>query len=650
MRKFLQAVSISTCLVFFLGGSALAAEIDPLTPFGARATQGAAAGYVADTVCRTCHEAKYASYQAVGMAQSFTRPSKATAMEAFGREYYHAPSDRYYQILERGQDLLFRRYQRDQDGDPINAVEIPVAWVMGSGNRARSYLYQTDWGELYLLPLGWYSETQSWGMAPGFDAPDHEGIHRRIKRECMFCHNAYPEVPAGSDLHWQVQTFPLNLPEGTGCQRCHGPGAEHIKTAASGGQVSAIRSAIVNPARLSAEQRDSVCFQCHMLPAVAVVGARRFGRSVYSFRPGELLSDYLVHIDIEERGLPSGERFEINHHGYRFMQSRCYRESDGALGCTSCHDPHEKPQSAEFRASVAEVCTRCHESRSLLHTAEIDPGSDCVSCHMPRRRTSDVVNVTMTDHRIATGPFDFNALVAPLEEKTLPVTAISLLEFGHPPTGHAAATYRAVAALRAGRSLQAAQRGLEQNLLNHPYPDPTPHLDLMRAQLRLGEFAAAEATARRLLVANRELHVAHTLLGIALLGEGKTREAIAALQRSLALQLDPETHFNLALGYLRIGQNDSAQMQLEAALELRPYMAAAWKYKARLYVLNNEPTEARDALVRSLQLEPLDLTAYDELVDLLRKTGEDREAARYQELRLRMSSLPRNGFRSAAMD
>ena len=68
-------------------------------------------------------------------------------------------------------------------------------------------------------------------------------------------------------------------------------------------------------------------------------------------------------------------------------------------------------------------------------------------------------------------------------------------------------------------------------------------------------------------------------------------------------------------------------------------MAHAWKYKARLLAAGNEHAQARDAFVRTLQLQPLDLPVYGELVDLLRALGEPEEAERYLELGLRMSRM-----------
>jgi len=589
-----------------------AADSDSLALLGAQATEGAAAGYVKDKVCATCHPQKWESYQHVGMAQSFKRPADAKPMEDFGREYYHEASQRYYQMTREDGGILFRRYQRDKDGGIINEIEIPVAWVLGSGNRARSYLYQTEWGELYLLPIGWYSESNSWRMSPGYEEADHPGINRRIERNCMFCHNAYPEVPTGSDGHLKSETFPHNLPDGTGCQRCHGPGAEHIKNVTSGSGIEAIRAAIVNPVRLSSEARDSVCFQCHMLPAASIVGARRFGRGEYSFRPGQKLSDYMLHVDITEREVEPGERFEINHHGYRFWQSRCYQESKGALACISCHDPHEKPESAGFEAET------------------------CITCHMPQRRTSDAIHVTMTDHRIATGPFELDELIKPLKQESRTVSGVGLLKLGDTPGGEEAVAYRMIAALRAGRSLETAEHELDRVLRIKGYADPTPYLDLARAQMQLGQFKKAGTTVRRLMTIHKDLPAAYNVLGVSLMAQGQEEQAIAPFKRSLELQPDPETHFNLAAVYLGMTDNAAAEEQLDAALGLRPYMAVAWKYKAMIYAAGLARTKAREAYIRSLQIEPLDTPLYNELATLLHQMGEHDEAERYLELGTRI--------------
>ncbi|RSL18520.1 hypothetical protein EDE15_4106 [Edaphobacter aggregans] len=81
----------------------------------------------------------------------------------------------------------------------------------------------------------------------------------------MFCHNAYPEIPATA--HRDLSANPAYndpLPEGIDCQRCHGPGAAHVKAAQSGTPGPRIRMLILNPARLTNERKMEVCEQCHL--------------------------------------------------------------------------------------------------------------------------------------------------------------------------------------------------------------------------------------------------------------------------------------------------------------------------------------------------------------------------------------------------
>lgn len=637
-----RCVSGAAAVLAALAAAAQAQAPTDIQSYLDAATTGAAAGYLDDAACATCHRPLYDSFQDVGMSQALKAPGNARSIEAFGEIYFHEASGRYYRI-EQDNDgsLTFVRYQQDRNGAPINRIEIPIDWVLGSGNRARSYLYQTEHGELFMLPVSWYSEEQAWRMSPGFEYAAHQGVGRKITRTCMFCHNAYPEVPGDSDRHWVAQTFPHSLPEGIGCQRCHGPGAGHVETVLAGGSLDDIHGAIVNPRKLAPEERDSVCFQCHMLPSETIEGVRRVGRADYSFRPGELLTDYIVNIDASEQGVSSEERFEINHHGYRFSQSACYRESGGEFACISCHNPHEKPESEAFRRSSSAVCQECHDDLPSLHTAtEVTAADDCIGCHMPTRRTMDVVEVTMTDHRIATGPFDHEALVAPREREYRPITGIGLLDFGEAPDAEAIDFYRLAAALRANRFVSAARQGLEAHLAEYDHGDPTPRLDLALGQVKDGDYAAAERTARALIADRDDIAASHAVLGTALLAQRRNREAIDAFSRAMTLEEDPETAFNLAAAWLGIGDTARADRYIDEAIRLRPTMGIAWRYRGLLRKSAGQSDEARAALVRALAINPRDTGAYYELVTLLRDIGEPAEAEWYLELGLRSAGNP----------
>src|SRR5438105_689852 len=102
-----------------------------------------AAEYVVDSVCATCHPAKYASYQGVGMAQSMRRPRPEVLIEDFrNARFFHKPSQSHYEMAWKDGKLIFRRYQIDGRGKRINAIEQQVDWIVGSGHRSRVYLYR----------------------------------------------------------------------------------------------------------------------------------------------------------------------------------------------------------------------------------------------------------------------------------------------------------------------------------------------------------------------------------------------------------------------------------------------------------------------------------------------------------------------------
>jgi hypothetical protein len=187
-----------------------------------------------------------------GMSQSFAAVASAKTIENFDENhFYHEKSDRHYAMEKSGDELIFRRYQLDHEGGRINAFQVRVDWVLGSGNRARSYLVRMPSGRLFQLPIGWYTQTQEWGMSPGYDKRFHPGLKRDVRRECTVCHNAYPDVPQGSDARGMPHTFPADLPRGTDCQRCHGPGEKHVRSVLKGtSSLEEMRGSIINPGKL----------------------------------------------------------------------------------------------------------------------------------------------------------------------------------------------------------------------------------------------------------------------------------------------------------------------------------------------------------------------------------------------------------------
>jgi Flp pilus assembly protein TadD len=601
---------------------------DRLAARGWTVTGGAAPGYVDDRACELCHAGIYDSYQDVAMSKAFYPPAEDRIIEALDRTFHHEPSGRYYEMSFADGGYRFRRYQLDAAGEQINLLEQDVDWILGSGNHSRTYLFKTPGGELFQLPLAWYTQTDSWGMAPGYDSPFHLGVQRMVRRECMFCHNAFPDVAVGSDVFGAPHRFPDELPSGLGCQRCHGPGALHTEIALSG-NIGLAPAAIVNPGKLDPRRRDDVCYGCHLQPSVALAGVRRFGRADYSFRPGQALADYKVQIDVVEEGLERGERFEINHHPYRLEQSRCFTESAGKLGCLTCHDPHRKVPAAERASWYRARCLGCHELAETTAHATTEP-EDCVSCHMPERRTQDVVRVTMTDHRIQRGPLG-PELTAPLAERKPIITDAMSLYPDRQPAGHLAETYRAATVIRAdgGANAEAVAR-LEQLLAASPLPQLEPWLNLAKGQLAHGQPAAFEATARAIFERAPDHPLALEWLGLARAREGRTDEAIALLRRAAASDLPrAESHFNLGVLLTGAGRYAEALAALGRALEIRPTLSSAWFYLGKANTGLDRLQEASAAYRRTLAIDPSLDRAYVAVGDTLLALGRRTAALRY---------------------
>ena len=347
------------------------------------------------------------------MARSFYKPQGIEAAR-----FYHKPSDTWYSIEERAGQFYQRRWRVGYDGKDTEAQESRIDYVMGSGNHVRTYLSRTERGALIELPLAWYAEKGgTWAMNPGHDR-SYALPQRAVAYECMFCHNAYPAIPAGHEEPGSEPLYVGELPRGIDCQRCHGPGADHMRIAQTAGAKTAdIRKAIVNPARLSRDRQMEVCMQCHLettslqLPHSIV----KYGRNPFSYSPAEPLDNFMLFFD-HAPGTKYKDDFEIAHSAYRLRQSKCFLQSK--MTCLTCHDPHDIPHDTP-RAAAATVhyngvCVECHRTLAAQHPK----APDCVGCHMPKRRTQDVVRAVMTDHYIQRRPppGDLLALISEREE------------------------------------------------------------------------------------------------------------------------------------------------------------------------------------------------------------------------------------------
>lgn len=548
------------------------------------------------------------------MANSFYTPGPDRLIEDFeNNHYFHPASNRHYEMTLEDGEIFQSRYQLDETGERINELKLKVDAILGSGNHVRSYLYRTPAGEMFQMPLAWYSKISEWRMNPGYDRAEHFGFHRKINRECMFCHNAYPiNAPAGSDRHWEPYIFPKELPHGIGCQRCHGPGKEHVQLADAGEDLATIESSIVNPANLSLELQSDVCLQCHMQPSSQILSEQvRMERSEYSYRPGEPLDEYRAFLDYEHEDEPRSERFEINHHAYRLQQSECFANSDGALNCISCHDPHRKIAAVDQAAHYRESCLTCHQVETCgpatAYEATEKTPADCASCHMPQRRTHDVIHATMTDHKIVKIADSEDKRLAPREEPPTPSPESRIepyIAIGRANPSRPVQVYEAIAGSHLGNieSMRILSRYVRDQ---GDRIAALPLAELVDA-LRLGGDMQGELDV--LLRATRlfpDRMQPHLELGMALAAIGQHEEAFSYYRRALEIGPPlPETYVGLGMSMLQSNQISAAATQFREAIKLRPWYPEALLNLGIVLYSQNRWTEAREYFQKALAADP----------------------------------------------
>ena len=552
------------------------------------------------------------------MARSFYQPG---AENKTGR-YFHPPSNTWFQMLERDGKYIQRRYQTGFGGAETNVDEKQIDFVMGSGTHVRTYLHRTADGALQQLPLAWYAEKGGyWAMNPGYDKPDQPNARRKITYECMFCHNAYPQIPAGRDRFRAEPVFSNPLPQGIDCQRCHGPGQRHIQIArAAGSTRETIRGAIVNPARLTPDRQLEICMQCHLETT-----SFQFPHSIlkydcqpFSYRPGEPLGRFMLFFD------HPGERFQIVNSAYRLRQSQCFVKSRGALQCTTCHPPHR----TSTLPSINEKCAQCHASLKAGHTAS----TACADCHMPKRRAEDVVHAVMTDHFIQRHPPAIDAALD-LREPNEPAYRGEVLPY-YPSPFEATAENEAYLALAQVRENNNTERGLPRltaALRKYPAAPSEFYVELGDAQPN-GIPSYREAL-------RRDPSSLPALLGLAGAYEksGDLVKAAESFQR--AAQIDPgDASSRLRLGQVltKLKRTGEAVAALRESLRLDPELPEAHYALGIVFAQQAaDPSSAEASFREAIRLRPNDSPAHMNLATLLYGRGRQDEAAYHFEDALR---------------
>ena len=312
----------------------------------------AAAIFVGSQVCRPCHVAIFDSYAQTPMARSSGRA------EPLPNADFTAAGHRY---KVSGNRLSF-------DGGASS-----IDYFIGSNTAGRTWLRAWE-GYLFELPVTWYAQKKLWDASPGYEREPYVRLNRAVEPSCLLCHSSRVRPVLGTQNRYGDPPF---LENGVSCERCHGPGSEHVRDPAA--------ARMVNPAQLDAERRDSVCSQCHLSGEARI---ERPGRRMVEFQAGERLADYATYL-VWKGGR---QDLKVTSHVEKLATSACRTAAGNLLSCLTCHAPHTNADKSQA------ACLSCHTG---AHLQQADRRQQrCTSCHMPKAQSADASHGVLTDHSI----------------------------------------------------------------------------------------------------------------------------------------------------------------------------------------------------------------------------------------------------------
>ncbi|HEV2327440.1 MAG TPA: c-type cytochrome [Verrucomicrobiae bacterium] len=313
------------------------------------------AHYVGSSACQPCHNSVYERWRKTPMANVVRDP----------REHPDA-------IIP---DLSKR--------DPlVNFTVQDIALVYGSIWKQRYFKKVGD--DYFPIPAQWdithkvwrpYVAKDDWWV-PYYPA---DNFKRPTSALCDGCHSVNYDIKTKHVTEWNV-----------GCERCHGPGSEHVAHPTS--------SNIVNPIRQGYVAASDVCIQCHSQgrPLENPIEGKYYDWPV-GYDVTRKLSDFWK---LEDHKLgettfthfADGTAHKNRMQGNDFVTSLMYTHG---VACSTCHDVHGTEYKANLRKPAQVLCLDCHGPNSPngphaptleahTHHKSDSPGSDCIACHMPK--------------------------------------------------------------------------------------------------------------------------------------------------------------------------------------------------------------------------------------------------------------------------
>jgi hypothetical protein len=309
------------------------------------------AQFVGDDACQKCHQAEFFSHSKTHHKQTL-HEATMTALGDLAPSVGEVSAGIAFGVE---QERFFVSASVPSSGEKVQR-KVPLSLVLGSGKTGMTFLAFLSQGVRQNIGSAeinqsYFPQQKAWHTTPG-----QQGFHAgRAGR-------TYSEEGTRHCLNCHVVTLPLNniVPEkrffGVGCESCHGAGSRHISLMqqASLTKVKPTTMGLFHFTGAGGKEINTLCGRCHRTAAdVATLGPND-QQSTNRFQP------------------------------FGLSLSKCFIQSNNALTCITCHNPHEDAKTDS--KSYEPACLSCHSGKSADKKAcPVNPKEKCIGCHMPTR-------------------------------------------------------------------------------------------------------------------------------------------------------------------------------------------------------------------------------------------------------------------------
>lgn len=371
----------------------------------------AQAKYVSSGKCASCHKAIYETWKDTlhNKSQQILSPDNdSVVVDWKGTVKLKAGKIPEVSVrLTRGADKAYQATLVDAK-DP--SKELTYTAVRTYGGWGWKQRYQVRIGNHhYILPIQWNQATSRWvpyNLQFWFNEDGslkQPSMDKSFEMSCAGCHNTGLELKE-VDKGYEATYSELN----TGCEKCHGPGSDHIKS-------PRVKGKIVNPKKLDYERAIEVCGQCHSRGVSVPAGTLGYpwnDKENKSYKLGEPFSNY-YQFKPGEWGDPEAHAKSHHQQWHDLLRSTHFQAK---VTCFDCHNAHGGAGGFQLVKADSNntLCLSCHgkdkrfaspaairEHTKHNYAPETKGTSRCSKCHMVKTASSaEAGDVSSHDFKI----------------------------------------------------------------------------------------------------------------------------------------------------------------------------------------------------------------------------------------------------------